>query len=40
MTLAVYQITAVFPRDGLYGLTTQLRRSSASSAPVSSDCSA
>ena len=30
LTLAVYQITATFPREQLYGLTTQLRRSSAS----------
>lgn len=26
LTLAVYQITATFPREELYGLTTQLRR--------------
>ncbi|MBI3684695.1 MAG: four helix bundle protein [Acidobacteria bacterium] len=26
-SLAVYQITAAFPREELYGLTTQLRRS-------------
>ena len=30
LTLAVYQITAAFPRDGLYGLTSQLRRCSSS----------
>jgi four helix bundle protein len=30
LTLAVYQITATFPREELYGLTTQLRRSSSS----------
>ena len=30
LTLAVYQITATFPREELYGLTTQLRRSCAS----------
>ncbi len=30
LTLAVYQITAAFPREELYGLTTQLRRSSSS----------
>ena len=30
LTLAVYQITATFPREELYGLTSQLRRSSAS----------
>lgn len=30
LTLAVYRTTASFPRDELYGLTTQLRRSSAS----------
>lgn len=30
LTLAVYRHTASFPRDELYGLTTQLRRSSAS----------
>jgi four helix bundle protein len=27
LTLAVYQITATFPRPELYGLTSQLRRS-------------
>src|SRR5437763_7350110 len=26
LTLAVYQITATFPREELYGLTSQLRR--------------
>lgn len=30
LTLAVYRATAVFPRAELYGLTSQLRRSSAS----------
>jgi four helix bundle protein len=30
LTLAVYQITATFPREELYGLTTQLRRCSSS----------
>lgn len=30
LTLAVYQITATFPRDELYGLTSQIRRSCAS----------
>ena len=30
LTLAVYQITAAFPRDELYGLTSQIRRSCAS----------
>ncbi|HEY6990592.1 MAG TPA: four helix bundle protein [Bryobacteraceae bacterium] len=30
LTLAVYRITADFPRHELYGLTSQLRRSSAS----------
>ena len=30
LTLAVYRLTASFPRDELYGLTTQLRRSSSS----------
>ena len=30
LTLAVYQITASFPREELYGLTSQLRRCSAS----------
>src|ERR1017187_11021165 len=30
LTLAVYQITAPFPRSELYGLTSQLRRSCAS----------
>ena len=30
LTLAVYRLTATFPRDELYGLTTQLRRSSSS----------
>ena len=30
LTLAVYQATATFPREELYGLTSQLRRCSAS----------
>jgi four helix bundle protein len=30
LTLAVYQITAKFPREELYGLTSQLRRASSS----------
>ena len=30
LTLAVYRITAGFPRDELYGLTSQLRRSCSS----------
>lgn len=30
LTLAVCQITAVFPREELYGLTTQIRRSCSS----------
>jgi four helix bundle protein len=30
LTLAIYQITAGFPRDELYGLTSQLRRCCAS----------
>jgi four helix bundle protein len=30
LTLAVYQITAPFPREELYGLTSQLRRSCSS----------
>ena len=30
LTLAVYQITAAFPREELYGLTSQLRRCSSS----------
>ncbi len=30
LVLAVYRLTASFPRDELYGLTTQLRRSAAS----------
>jgi four helix bundle protein len=39
LTLAVYQATAAFPRDELYGLTTQLRRSSASvSANLAEGC--
>ena len=30
LTLAVYRVTAPFPREELYGLTSQLRRASAS----------
>ena len=30
LTLAVYRMTATFPREELYGLTTQLRRSCSS----------
>jgi four helix bundle protein len=30
LTLALYQLTARFPREELYGLTTQIRRSSSS----------
>jgi four helix bundle protein len=30
LTLAVYRITAAFPREELYGLTSQLRRASSS----------
>jgi len=30
LTLAVYRITASFPREEIYGLTSQLRRSAAS----------
>src|SRR5262245_36766836 len=30
LTLAIYQATALFPRDELYGLTSQLRRACAS----------
>jgi four helix bundle protein len=30
LTLAIYRITAPFPREELYGLTSQLRRASAS----------
>jgi len=30
LTLAVYQVTAPFPREELYGLTSQLRRSCSS----------
>ena len=39
LTLAVYQITATFPREELYGLTSQLRRCSASiSANLAEGC--
>ncbi len=30
LTLAVYKVTSEFPRDELYGLTSQIRRSAAS----------
>ena len=30
LTLAIYQVTSQFPREEVYGLTAQLRRSSAS----------
>ena len=30
LTLAVYKVTRTFPKDELYGLTSQIRRSSAS----------
>jgi four helix bundle protein len=30
LTLAVYRVTATFPREELYGLTSQLRRASSS----------
>lgn len=30
LTLEIYKVTATFPRDEIYGLTSQLRRSSAS----------
>ena len=30
LTLAIYQITGKFPRDEIYGLTSQIRRASAS----------
>lgn len=30
LTLAIYKATVTFPRDELYGLTSQIRRSSAS----------
>ena len=39
VTLAVYQITATFPKDELYGLTSQIRRSAASiSANIAEGC--
>jgi four helix bundle protein len=39
LTLAVYRLTAGFPRDEVYGLTAQLRRSSASiSANLAEGC--
>ncbi len=39
LTLTVYPITATFPREELYGLTTQLRRSSSSvSANLAEGC--
>lgn len=30
LTLAIYQVTASFPRDEIYGLTSQMRRAAAS----------
>lgn len=30
LTLEIYRATAAFPREELYGLTTQIRRSAAS----------
>jgi four helix bundle protein len=39
LTLAVYQITSDFPREELYGLTSQLRRASSSiSANLAEGC--
>ena len=39
LTLAIYRIRASFPREELYGLTTQLRRSSSSiSANLAEGC--
>ena len=39
LTLAVYRVTASFPREELYGLTSQLRRASASiAANLSEGC--
>ena len=39
LTLSVYKATATFPRDELYGLTSQIRRSSASiSANIAEGC--
>jgi four helix bundle protein len=39
LTLAVYRVTAAFPREELYGLTSQLRRASASvAANLSEGC--
>ncbi len=39
LTLAVYRATAMFPRDELYGLTSQIRRSCVSRpAIVAEDC--
>jgi hypothetical protein len=35
LTLAIYKATSAFPRAELYGLTSQLRRSAASSQPIS-----
>jgi len=40
LTLAVYQLTSSFPREELYGLTTQIRRSSSSiAANLAEGCS-
>jgi four helix bundle protein len=39
LTLAVYQITASFPRDEIYGLTSQMRRAATSiSANLAEGC--
>ena len=39
LTLVVYQLTATFPREERYGLTTQLRRSSSSiAANLAEEC--
>ncbi len=36
LTLAIYKATATFPRDELYGLTSQIRRSSDQHSALSS----
>jgi four helix bundle protein len=39
LTLAIYQITASFPRDEIYGLTSQMRRAATSiSANLAEGC--